>query len=76
MRFDIATIQTSPNGNFTEKRVIDAPLTDDGRSVLLGCCPEGTIAVHSFNNVKDAAKFMRRSPSTVYRQRREAFQSE
>jgi len=65
---DVATIQT--NLNSFEKRAFYAPRK--GNSVNLDACPRGTIDVHSFTSIKEAASFMRVSESTVRRQLRAA----
>lgn len=69
---DVATIQTDFNS--VEKRVINAPRQGD--SVLLDLCPKGTLEVHSFNSVKEAAQFMNCSVSTVRRQAAKAEDAE
>lgn len=71
--FDVATIQV--NMNQCIKLVIIAPTTEDG-TVTLDTCPRGTLEVHTFRRAKDAAAFMKVSPSTVYRQRREALNND
>jgi hypothetical protein len=64
---DVATIQTATHA-FT-RRAIVAPRTDDG-TVLLDCCPHGTMDVHTFATARKAAEFARVSVSTIYRQLR------